>query len=232
VKGNRLVLLAVGGASVLALSGCAQSGGVAARVGDTTVPTSDVDLLTKVQCASLDKAAKDPSQGGQVQPVARATLRTVLVNALVDAEVNDQVASREHLTYDKTQLASAVQRYASTVDQAPKADRDRYRELIESILRGQLQAIGQIQDQFTGQQPSNDEVQKAIADFESKMRSKVDVHVNPQYGPDKDGIAGAADPSLSLAVSSFAKHSRDALSATAQTDPTWVNGLPADQRCG
>jgi hypothetical protein len=232
VKANRLVLLAVGGASVLALSGCAQTGNVAARVGDTNVPTSDVDLLTSVQCTSLDKAAKDPAQGSQVQPVARATLRTIMVNALVDAEVNRQVAAREHLTYDKTQLASAVQRYQSTVGNAPAGDRDRYRDLIETILRGQLQAIGQIQDQFAGQQPSNDEVQKAIADFEAKMRAKVDVDVNPQYGPDEHGVAGSADPSLSLAVSSFAKHSRDALSATAQTDATWVGDLPADQRCG
>jgi hypothetical protein len=232
VKANRLVLLAVGGASVLALSGCARSGDVAARVGDTTVSTSDVDLLTKVQCDSLDKEAKNPTQAGQVQPVARATLRTIMVNALVDAEVNRQVASREHLTYDKAQLASAVQRYESTVGNAPAGDRDRYRELIGTILRGQLQAIGQIKDQFTGQQPTNDEVQKAIADFEAKMRKRVDIDVNPQYGPDKDGVAGSVDPSLSLAVSSFAKHSRDALSATAQTDATWVNDLPADQRCG
>ena len=232
MKANRLVLLAVGGASMLALSGCAQSGNVAARVGDTTVPTSDVDLLTTVQCQSLDKAAKDPSQGSQVQPVARATLRTIMVNALVDAEVNRQVATREHLTYDKTQLASAVKQYESTASSAPEGDRDRYRDLIETILRGQLQAIGQIQDQFTGQQPTNDQVQKAISDFEAKMRAKVHIDVNPQYGPDKDGVAGSADPSLSLAVSSFAKHSRDAMSATAQTDSTWVNDLPADQRCG
>jgi hypothetical protein len=232
VKANRLVLLAVGGASMLALSGCARSGDVAARVGDTTVPTSDVDLLTDVQCKSLDKAAKDPSQAGQVQPVARATLRTIMVNALVDAEVNRQLASSEHLSYDKTQLASAVKQYESTVGNAPEADRVRYRDLIETILRGQLQAISQIEDQFTGQQPSNDQVRKAIADFEAKMRAKVDLDVNPQYGPDKDGVAGSVDPSLSLAVSSFAKHSRDALSATSQPDATWVSDLPADQRCG
>jgi SurA N-terminal domain len=232
VKANRLVLLAAGGAAMLALSGCAQSGGVAARVGDTTVSTSDVDLLAKVQCASLDKAAKDPAQAGQVQAVPRATLRSVVVNALVDAEVNRQVASREHLSYDKAQLASAVQRYESTTGNAPEADRNRYRDLIETILRGQLQAIGRIEDQFTGQQPSNDEVQKAITDFEAKMRKLVDVEVNPQYGPDEHGIAGGADPSLSVAVSSFARHSRDSVSTTAQPDATWVKGLPAGQRCG
>ena len=55
----------------------------------------------------------------------------------------------------------------------------------------------------------------------------IDIDVNPAYGPDDSGNAGAVDPSLSVAVSSFAKQSR-----SAQPDSAWVSKLPADQRCG
>jgi len=56
VKANRLVLLAVGVTSLLALSGCARSGDVAARVGSTTVPTSDVAARLGKRPQSLSPA--------------------------------------------------------------------------------------------------------------------------------------------------------------------------------
>jgi hypothetical protein len=226
VKANRLVLLAVAGVSTLALSGCAQSGNVAARVGDTTVTMSDVDLLTDQQCDDLDRAAKDPAQAGQTQAVPKATLRAFILNALVDAEVNRQAAASEHLTYDKAALSSAMQRYESSIVKAPAGDRDRYRDLLERVLRGRLQAYDRVRDQL-GSQSDNTAVDQAITDFETDMRKTVDVKVNPQLGADADGVAGAVDPSLSRAVSSFAKQS-----TSAQPDAAWVGKLPDAQRCG
>ena len=229
---NRLVLLAVAGASVLALTGCAQSGNVAARVGDTTVPTSEVDFLTRMQCATLDKAAEDPTQAeqGGARMVATSQIRTTMVNTLVQAELNRQLAAKEHLSYDRTTLRNVMVQFGSVVDQVPAKDRDRFRDLVEDIYRGQLQVYAKAESQLAGQgveSPSQDQVDQAIAAVQAKFRKSVDVDVNPEYGADADGVAGAGDPSLSLAVSSFAKQSR-----SAQPDAVWVSKLPADQRCG
>lgn len=229
---NRLVLLAVAGTSLLALTGCAQSGNVAAQVGDATITTSDVDFLTRMQCDTLDKAAKDPAQAAQggAQMVATAQIRRTMVNTLVQAELNRQLAAKEDLSYDKTTLSNVMVQFESVVKEVPAADQDRFRALVEDVYRGQLQVYSKAQDELASQgagQPSQDQVDQAITDIQTKFRKSVDVVVNPEYGPDADGVAGAADPSLSRAVSSFAKQS-----GSAQPDATWVSKLPADQRCG
>jgi hypothetical protein len=228
---KRLVLLAVAGTALLALTGCTQSGNVAARVGDTTVPTSEVDFLTRMQCDTLDKAAHDPAQAQQgVQTVAISQIRTGMVNTLVEAELNRQLAHAQHLTYDRATLRTVMDQFESVVKQVPAKDQDRFRDLVESIYRGQLQvytlAQGQLEDQGVAN-PTQDQVDGAVASIQDKFRKTVDVEVNPEYGADASGVAGKVDPSLSLAVSSFAKKSR-----SAQPDQTWVTTLPANQRCG
>jgi hypothetical protein len=232
VKAHRLVLIAVAGASMLALSGCTQSGNVAARVGDTTVSTSDVDFLSRMQCETLDKAAQNPTaaaQGG-VQTVPVAQVRTGMLNTLIETELNRQLASKEHLTYDQNTLRQVMSQFESVVDQVAAKDRDRFRSMVEDVYRGQLQVYTLAQQQLEADgnvNPSQDDVDKAIGAIEQKYRKTVDIDVNPQYGADADGVAGKADPSLSLAVSSYAKQAR-----SAQPDPTWVAKLPDNQRCG
>jgi hypothetical protein len=231
VKAHRLVLIAVAGASMLALSGCAQSGSVAARVGDTTVPTSDVDFLTRMQCDTLNHAAKDPSQAQGVQTVAVAQVRTGMVNTLVQTELNRQMAAQQGLTYDKDTLRSVMDQFQTRVaTQVPAKDRSRFRAMVEDIYRGQLQVYTLAQEQLARQgvtKPTQDQVDQAVSAIQDKFRKNVHVKVNPQFGADASGHAGRADPSLSLAVSSFAKQAR-----SGQPDATWVASLPADQRCG
>ena len=237
MKANRLVLLAVGVASLLALSGCARSGDVAARVGSTTVPTSDVDFLTRVQCGILDKARSS----GQSQAVPISQVRIQWVNALVEAELNRQLAARDDISYDRATLRSAMDQFEPTLQQAPAKDRDRTRLMIEAIYRGQLQVVAVADKQLADKgvsEPSEDQVRAAVTKILADFRKKVDVEVNPVYGPDAADAAGSVDPSLSRAVSSYARHSveRPPSQSTpedvAQEYTTWVDGLPADQRCG
>jgi len=238
VKANRLVLLAVAGmvllavagTSVLALSGCAPSGNVAAKVGDDTITTSEVDFLTRMQCDALDRAAESPSSQGTTQTVPRAQVRTGMVNTLIQDALNRQLAARDHLEYDKATLRSVMDQFESVVAQAPAKDRDRFRSLVEDVYRGQLQVYTLAQDQLRSagvSNPSQQEVDQAVSAIQDDFRKDVDVDVNPQYGADGSGVAGSVDPSLSLAVSSFAKKS-----VSAKPDATWVGDLPADQRCG
>jgi hypothetical protein len=226
---NRLLLLAAAGTTMLALTGCAQTGNVAARVGDDTVTTSEVDFLTRMQCATLDKAAENPTQGStQVVPVSQ--VRTGMVNTLVQSALNRQLAAERHLTYDKATLRSVMDQFETVLKLAPAKDRDRFRGIVESVYRGQLQvytlAEGDLSDQGVAN-PTQDDVDKAVGKIQADFRKTVDIEVNPEFGADSSGVAGSVDPSLSVAVSSFAKQSR-----SGQPSATWVSGLPADQRCG
>lgn len=230
MKANRLVLLAVAGTSVLALTGCTQTGNVAAKVGDTTVPTSEVDFLTRMQCTSLDKAAKDPAQAGSVQVVSTSQIRTSMVNTLIQTELNRQLAEEQNLSYDKTTLRNAMQQFGSVLQTVPAKDRDRFRDLVESIYRGQLEVYSLAQSRLAAQgvtDAGQQQIDEAISKIQDDYRKTVDIDVNPAYGADADGVAGSQDPSLSTPVSSFAKQSRKA-----QPDASWVSKLPADQRCG
>jgi hypothetical protein len=230
VKANRLVLLAVAGTSVLALTGCAPSGNIAAKVGGAKVTTSEVDFLTRMQCNALDRASKNPAQQGSSQMVPIAQVRTGMVNTLVQNELNRQLAARDHLGYDKATLRSVMAQFESVVSAAPAKDRDRFRDLVEDVYRGQLEVYTLAQGQLRAQgvtNPSQQQVDQAVAAIQDDFRKHVGIEVNPQYGADDSGTAGSVDPSLSLAVSSFAKKSQ-----SAQPDAVFVSKLPADQRCG
>lgn len=231
MKVNRLVLVAVAGASVLTLSGCGQTGNVAARIDDTVVSTSDVDFLTRIQCDSLDKAAENPAEGAQpVQTIPTAQIRTGMVNTLIQAEINRRLAAEQGLTYDKATLRSVMQQFESVVEQAAEEDRDRFRSFVEDVYRGQLQVYTLAEERLAEagiRNPEQEQVDQAVAGIQGEFRKTLDVEINPRYGPDDDGLAGATDPSLSLAVSSDARKAR-----AAQPDPTWVSGLPDNQRCG
>lgn len=231
MKVNRLVLVAVAGASVLTLSGCGQTGNVAARIDDTTVSTSDVEFLTRIQCDSLDRSAEAPAEGAQpTQTIPTAQIRTGMVNTLIQAEINRRLAEEEGLTYDTATLRSVMQQFESVVDQAAEEDRDRFRSFVEDIYRGQLQVYTLAEERLAEagiREPAQEQVDQAVAAIQGEFRKTLDVEINPRYGPDGDGLAGATDPSLSLAVSSDAKQAR-----AAQPDATWVSGLPDNQRCG
>lgn len=233
MKANRLVLLAVAGTSVLALTGCTQSPTVAARVGGETVSTSDVDFLTRMQCDTLNKAAANPAaqaQAGGVQTVPKAQVRTGMVNTLIQTELNRQIAAKQHLGYDRSTLRNVMDQFEPVVQQVPAKDRDRFRSMVEDVYRGQLQVYTLAQDvlaKLGNDQPTQNEVDNAVAAIQDKFRKTVHVDVNPAYGADDSGIAGKADPSLSVAVSSFAKQAR-----SGNPDATWIAKLPRNQRCG
>lgn len=228
MKANRLVLLAVAGTSVLALTGCAQSPTVAARVDGQTVSTSDVDFLTRMQCDTLDKAAADPqqAQSGSVQTVAKSQVRSGMVSTLVQAELNRQLAAEKHLGYDRSTLRNVMSQFESVVQQVPERDRDRFRTMVEDVYRGQLQVYTLAQDELArlgNNQPTQGEVDNAVAAIQDKYRKSVDVELNPSYA----GVSGETDPSLSVPVSSFAKQAQ-----SGRPGATWVSQLPRNQRCG
>ncbi|MCW2756039.1 MAG: hypothetical protein JWQ32_3450 [Marmoricola sp.] len=230
MKAKRLVLLAVASSSVLTLSGCAQSGSSAAQVGGDTVSTSDVSFLTRMQCDALDRAAKDPAQASQVQALPTRLVQADMVNALVQAQLNHQLALKLGTAYDRATYRSVMDQFEPVVLKAPAADQARFRDLVGSFYRGQLQVYAIATRLLAAQgltQPTQNQLQSAVGSLQDAMRKKTSVKINPVYGPDKNGAAGAVDPSLSVAVSSFAKQS------SAATPPaSYIASLPSNQKCG
>ncbi|MCW2787654.1 MAG: hypothetical protein JWP74_4171 [Marmoricola sp.] len=230
MKANRLVLLAVAGTCGFALTGCSQSGTVAATVGGTTISTSDVAFLARMQCDELNTAAKDPSQASSVTSVPTRVVRADMVNALVQAALDHQLAKKDGGAYDVASYRQAMDQFESAAKLAPAKDQDHFRSLVGSLYRGQLQTFALADQALQGQgvaNPSQEQVTAVVAKLQEAFRATTKVSINPVYGADVKGNAGAIDPSLSLPVSSFAKKA-----AKAAPDPAWVATLPTNQRCG
>lgn len=231
MKAKRLVLLtaaAILGASSLA--GCAQAGSHAAQVGDKVVSTSDVDFLTRMQCDALNSAAKNPSQSGQVQTTPTRQIRAQMVNALVQSVVNEQLAAPRGGVYDRATYRQVMDQFEPAVQSAPAPDRNRFRKLVGDFYKGQLEVYAIAQQELAAQginQPTDAQLQQVIGVLQNAYRKSVTVKINPVYGPDANDVAGAVDPSLSIAVSSYAKQA-----ASGQPSAAFVAGLPSNLRCG
>lgn len=230
MKAHRLVLLAAAGASVLTLSGCSQTGNVAATVDGKTITNADVTFLADRQCSAINAARKDPAQSSQVQTVSRKQIRAAMLNAMVQAELNSELGDERNVSYDKASYRQAMDAFEPEVQKAPKADRSRFRDLIGSFYRGQLQVYAIAASELGGQgvtQPTQEQVEGTVAQLQNDFRAKADIDIDPEFGADDNGIAGAADNSLSKPLSAFAK-----ASVAGTEDPTWVEALPANQKCG
>ncbi len=90
--------------------------------------------------------------------------------------------------------------------------------------------LTQVGEQATGQEADANNAEALLnAGYQKRepWLKKVDIDTDPRYGPAGIGWPGGADPSVSKAVSSFAKSA-----GKAQPDPAWVSALPAGQKCG
>ena len=230
MKANRLVLLAVAGVSVLVLSGCSSDGDVAATVDGKTITNTDVKFLARLQCSVINDALKDPAQASQVQTVSKKQIRADMVNALVQAELNRELGAKENASYDKATYRQAMDSFEPVVQKVASKDRPKFRDLIGSFYRGQLQVYAIAARELAAQgvtEPTQEQVEGLVAQLQGDFRAEAEIDVDPAYGADDKGIAGAADTSLSKPVSAFAK-----ASVASPEDATWVDGLPANQKCG
>ena len=105
------------------------------------------------------------------QMVSPAQVRTTMANTLIQAELNRQIAAKEHLSYDTTTLRNVMAQFESVVSQVPKADQARFRDVVEDIYRGQLQIYTKAQSELSAQgveEPRQDQVDKEISAMQQK----------------------------------------------------------------
>ncbi|HET7682113.1 MAG TPA: hypothetical protein VFK34_00425 [Marmoricola sp.] len=224
MKVSKVVLAPVLAAALLT-SGCGTSDQVAARVGSEQVTSSDVAVLSDMQCALVKSA---PQQQG---PIPVRTLRDASVDALVHMEVVGQlIEARDAGDYSGEALRQQLQGAEEALKAMPEDERQEALDLLEEYTKRELQlqqlAIDELKDQGVaqpGQQQVEETKQKLLEDY----RKSIDVDVSPAFSPDDKGRPGGEDGSLSVPVSSYAKQA-----AQQQPDAAFVAGLPKSMRCG
>ena len=228
MKVNRLALLAGAAATALVLSGCTPTGDVAIKVGKTSYTDHDLDLLTSFECS----IAQDPNAG--VPPLSRATARAFMATVLVAISVDHSISVKAKALPTSSDAASTMTQLDPYIDKAETGkNRARLRSLIESSVLGQLavsavvqQALGSSlsqMDQTQAQQVLSDGVKTIRANEAKSLKIKVE----PSLGLSANGLeSGTNDPSLSTAISSFAKSS-----VASQPEQAWLDALPANQKC-
>ena len=224
--GRKLLTALVAAFAALVLGGCATlPPGAAAVVGGTKITSSDVEELADSQCAGAELAAKTP----QAQTVTRKQLSQRSLRLLMDIELTRQYADEQGLEPRPDSSAAIYTQVQPLVEALPKKHREstaatfhNWADATDVLIQEGARATGQKETEQNQQDLLNAGFQKREA-----WRKKVDIEIDPRYGPSDDGWPGSGDGSVSEASSTFAKDANKE-----QADPKWVATLPANQKCG
>lgn len=228
MKVNRLALLVGATASAIVLTGCAPTGDTAIKVGGTTYTDKDVNLLTSFECS----IARDPA--AQVTPLSREAARAFMASVLVQAALDKRISDKAHVNPTSGDVAPTMKQLDPYIDKAAQGkDRARLRDLIESSVIGQL-AVGSLVQNQLGQslgQLDQSQAAQVVSDGIKQVRANeaksTKITVDPVFGLSSNGLSpDASDPSLSTALSTFAK-----AAAAQQPEQSWLDALPAKQKC-
>jgi hypothetical protein len=225
-RGPVVALAAIGTAMVL--GGCGSvPAGTASVVDGTKISRSDVNELADAQCAGITQAAK--SGQGPSDETARKQLVQQALTLLMDIELNLRFGESEHITARPQEAAATYSQVGPLIKTLP----EKYQPFMEDTFHRWAEGrdiLTQVGEQASGQQPGASNAEQLLnAGYQQRepWLKKIDIETDPRYGPAGIGWPGGADPSVSKAVSSFAK-----TSTKAQPDAAWVSALPANQKCG
>jgi hypothetical protein len=225
---RRAPLLALALVGALTLGGCGTlPPGTASVVGGTKISRSDVNELSDAQCAGITAAGK--TQQGQSQETPRKQVVQQSLSLLMDTELSLQYAESEGVKPRPEQVAAAATATEAFIQTLPEKYHAFMHDFVERWAAGRDVMI-QIGEKATGQTADANNAQDLLNAGMAKREpwlKTVDIDTDPRYGPAGIGWPGGADPSVSKAVSSFAKSA-----GKSQPDPAWVSALPAGQKCG
>jgi hypothetical protein len=218
-------LAALGAA--LALGGCGTlPPGAAAVVDGTTITHHEVTDLADAQCVGIEQAART-GQGQQVTP--RKQLVQQALSLLMDVELSLKYARSVGISPRPQQVGATYGQIEPLIKTLPEEHRDYTAEVFRQWAEAR-DVLTQIGARATGQPdtPSNAEaLLNAGYQRREPWLEKIEIDTDPRYGPTGVGLPGGADPSVSKAVSDFAKDA-----GKDQPDQGFVSALPASQKCG
>ncbi|MEO6511567.1 MAG: hypothetical protein ABIO16_11295 [Nocardioides sp.] len=216
--------------AALTLSGCGTGGpGVAAKVGDDTVTTADVNRLTVGYCRALE-----PQIVSQGQVVPMRLVRSFVVGSLTLEAAAKQLAAEHDITQPTGYLdrLKELQTQAAGLPAAHQADfielgsARAYVTALENQLGGEL-----LLNEGTPDANDDQKVSRGSEELNVWLGDHT-VDVNPRYGID---IAGGKITDVANDTSyPLSKNAVDAgkVSSDAGPDQTYSAALPASQRCG
>jgi hypothetical protein len=213
--------------TAVVLGGCGSvPPGAASVINGTSISRSDVNELAAAQCAGITQAS---SSGQQTQATPRRQLTQQALTLLMDIELNLQYGEAEHISPRPAAAAATYSQVDPLIKRLPKKYQSFMSDTFHRWAEGR-DVITQAGEAATGQQPTaNNADQLLQAGYQKRepWLKKSDIHTDPRYGPSDVGWPGGSDPSVSKAVSSFARSA-----GKSQPDPAWVGDLPASQKCG
>jgi len=220
----------VAAVAALTLSACGAAGpGVAAKVGDQTVTTSEVDRLTTGYCRALQDQIKAQ---GQVVPLR--LVRTFVAGSLTLHAAAEQLAADNGITEPDGYLGE-VRTNQSQAEQLPAAHRDEFVEVasaqdyvvaVERQLGAQL-----LLDEGTADATDDQKVSRGREELTVWLGEHT-VEVNPKYDIELvDGNIKDVDNDTSYPLSDNAV-AAGRFSSDNGPDQAYSATLPASQRCG
>ena len=225
---RRAPLVALAAVGALVLGGCGSvPPGAASVIDGTTITHHDVTELADAQCAVIEEAAKTGQQ--QAQEAARKQVVQQSLSLLMDIELSLKYGESEDVKPRPQQVAAAY----SQVDPLIKGLPEKYQDFMSDTFHRWAEGrdvLTQVGQKATGQEdtPANSEaLLNAGYQKREPWLKTVDIDTDPRYGPAGVGWPGGTDPSVSKAVSDFAKSADKQ-----QPDPAFVSALPANQKCG
>ena len=220
---TRLVGVGIALAATVLLTGCdsvpAFNPGVAAQVGDDSIPMSTVDDTTAAYC----EAAETQLQEDQALPLHY--LRGQVAGSLALRSAADQFAAEHGVTADASYDAAVEQAEQSLADLG-EAQRQAiievqgaatYVKAVETAVGASLGGGGDAKAELAAGQEA----------FQSWLADQ-DVRLDPRFGVSiSEGISSPTDTGLSYPLSDTAT-TADA----DQPDTEYAGALPDSQRCG
>jgi hypothetical protein len=226
VSTTRLGRLAVLGAAVALLTGCAgATPGVAVQVGDESISLDEVDTLTTNYCTAIEDQL---TGGGQVVPLR--FFRGGLAGVLTNRSIGEQLAAE----YD-VEAGRNYDHQVATLEQSAAALGEGARDAVVTVETEQVYtqsiqaAVGRklLEEEGAGDPAYSDTVARG-EDAYADWIADNGVTFDPKLGVDMvDGEVQPVDTSLSYPVGDTA------VAGSKQTpDPSYAQGLPESQRCG
>lgn len=194
-----------------------------AVVDGSRISTQDVKDLAEARCAALDHAQ------GKTDPVSRSQVNTQTVSFLLDTALNVQYGKSLHLTPRREIVDALMQQPEQIARLVPAGYRKVLLDDFHTWAEGRdllIQAGEKASGQPFSPQNANNLALAGLA-ARKKWEKHVTVSIDPRYGVDSKGEPTNDNGSVSEAASTFAK-----TSAKSNQSRSFVESLPASQRCG
>ncbi len=219
------LLVAAAALGVVGLTGCSGAQpGLAARVGDRSISTTEVSSLTVNYCKAIARQL-----GGENQQVPMGQLATGILQSQVMKAAAEQLAAE----WDVEPGKAYVQKRANLEQGVKDLDAEVGDAVVE--VQSAFDYVNDILNQAAGKALEEDGVEVTQEDQTARARDLFatwiaanEPEINPKYGVEiADVEPVVADTSTSFAVSELAK-----AAAADEPDAAYVAGLPESQRCG